>query len=285
MNQEFSATAASASSIAPRVDHLFLALVIVSGVLVIVLIVTNLFFLVRYRRGSNAVRPPRAAEGKIETIWITGTTGGFLVFFFWGARLYVDLERPPAEAQEIQVVGRQWMWDVRQPNGRREFDELHVPTGQAIRLLLTSEDVIHSFFVPAFRVKQDVVPGKTVSLWFEATKAGVYRLFCTQFCGTKHAEMSGEVIALPPEAYAAWLAEGNRDGDAIARGRQLFVRYGCAGCHAASSSFHAPALDGLYRRRVALADGSFVEADDQYLRDSILEPTKQVVAGYSPVMP
>lgn len=184
------------------------------------------------------------------------------------------------------MIGRQWMWDVRHGNGRREFDALHVPVGQPVRLRLTSEDVIHSFFVPAFRIKQNVVPGQRVDLWFEVTAAGSYHLFCSQYCGTNHAGMTGEVIAQSPEDYAAWLAAGNTDGLPAERGRRLFMRYGCSGCHATGTTAHAPMLAGLYGRLVPLEGGTMARVDDAYLRDSILEPTKQIAAGYpAAVMP
>lgn len=276
----------SGSSIAPRVDAVFLGLLGASCVIAAVLIALNLTFLIRYRRGSTAPRGPlRLPVWKIEAGWIAGTTLVFLGFFGWGAWVYLDLERPPAGALPIQVVARQWMWDVRQPNGHREFNTLHVPVGQPVRLEMTSEDVIHSFFVPAFRIKQDIVPGKTIATWFEATRPGHYHLFCSQYCGTEHAAMTGEVIALPPADYAAWLDMGTRDASLAAPGRRLFLRYGCSGCHGPNSTVHAPALEGLYGRLVALDGGKFVRADDAYLRDSILEPTKQITAGYPSVMP
>jgi cytochrome c oxidase subunit 2 len=274
------------SSMAPRVDGVFIGLLAMSGLLVALLLALNLTFLVRYRRGSRASRAPlRWPVWKIEAGWITVTTLVFLGFFAWGASIYLDLEHPPANATVIEVVGRQWMWDVRHGNGRREFDTLHVPVGQVIRLQLTSEDVIHSFFVPAFRIKQDVVPGKTINTWFEATQPGTYHLFCTQYCGTKHAGMIGEVIAQTPEEYAAWLTSGNVENELADRGRRLFLRYGCSGCHAPSSTVHAPPLEGLYGKRVPLEGGGFVTVDDAYLRDSILEPAKQIAGGYPNVMP
>lgn len=274
----------SASTAAAGVDHLTLALLAASALVAGVLLVLNLGFIIRYRAGSAAPRPPlRISSGKIEAAWIAGTTIIFLGFFAWGAKLYLEEERAPAGAYDIAVVGRQWMWDIHQPNGRREFDELHVPIHTPVRLLLTSEDVIHSFYVPAFRLKQDVVPGKTVSLWFDATKPGRYAILCSEFCGSKHAEMTGVIVAEEPAQYAAWLAQ-----DAIApgtRGRLLFARYGCASCHEPGSTVRAPLLAGLYGRTVPVAGGGTVLADEAYLRDSILLPNKVVVAGYQPVMP
>lgn len=275
-----------ASSLAGDVDRLFLALLGASALVVLGLVAVNLYFLVRYRRGSPAPRPPgRGHTLRIEATWITATLIVFLGFFFWGAHLYLKQERPPAGATEINVVGRQWMWDIRQPNGRREFNELHVPVGTKIRLLLSSEDVIHSFFVPAFRMKQDVVPGRIVSAWFEATKPGSYRIFCAQYCGTDHAAMTGRVIAMQPDAYADWLAQGNPQPGIEDRGRRLYVRYGCAGCHAAGSAVHAPPLEGVFGQLQPVENKQFVRADETYLRDSILHPEQHIVAGYANLMP
>ena len=275
-----------ASSIAPRVDVLFYSLLGASVCVVLALFVVDLYFLIRYRRGSPAPRPPlKIASIKIEIGWMSVTLLIFLCFFFWGAHLYLYEERPPQNATEINVVARQWMWDIRQPNGRREFDQLHVPVDTPIRLLLSSEDVIHSFFVPAFRVKQDAVPGKIVSLWFDATKPGTYRLYCTQYCGTAHARMTGQVIAMPQEAYAKWLTEGNPLPGLENRGRALFIRYGCAGCHTPGAQIHAPQLEGVFGSLQPIENRQFIRADEAYIRDSILLPEQHIVAGYANMMP
>jgi len=282
----FTQSAPEASSIAPRVDGAFGGLLLASVILVVGLVALNGTFLIRFRRGSSAPRPPlKLKEWKVEAGWIVATTLAFLGFFFWGAGIYLDENRAPADADEIHVVGRQWMWDIRQPNGRREFDELHVPVGRPVRLLMSSEDVIHSFYVPAFRLKQDVVPGKVVSLWFQATRPGAYHLFCAEYCGTKHSAMGGRVVAMAPEDYAAWLAAGNTGGDLAARGRRLFTQYGCAGCHTPGATVHAPPLEGLYGRMVVVENGQFVRADERYLHDSILLPHQHVAAGYPDIMP
>jgi cytochrome c oxidase subunit 2 len=275
-----------ASRQAGHVDALFYGLLAVSALIILLLITLNLTFLIRYRRGSSAPRGPLPFPmWKIEAGWIGLTTLGFLGLFAWGVGPYLALERPPPDAYAIDIVARQWMWDIRQPNGRREFATLHVPVGRPVVLRLTSEDVIHSLFIPAFRIKQDVVPGKITRTWFEATRPGIYALFCTQFCGTKHAGMLAEVIAQTPEDYAAWLEAGNINPALTDRGRQLFVRYGCSGCHTPGAAVHAPPLEGLYGRFVPLDGGTFVRVDDAYVRDSILEPAKQIAAGYAPLMP
>lgn len=276
---------ARASEMAGRVDVLAGALIATSLFLIGSLFIANVYFIIRYRRGSPAPRPPlRISSSRLESVWITGTAAGFLVFYFWGAKLYLRIEQPPPGATVIDVTARQWMWDIQQPNGRREFDTLHVPLGTPILLRLTSEDVIHSFFVPALRLKQDIVPGRTVSMWFDADRTGEFAIFCAQYCGSQHSRMRGVLIVQPPGAYAAWLAAGAVPG-AANRGRQLFVRYGCAGCHTPGSSVHAPALEGVYGHRIPVAGGGFVMADESYLIDCILQTGKAVPAGYAPLMP
>ncbi len=275
-----------ASTLAPRVDLIFWSLVGVSALLVFGLVGSNLYFLIRYRRGSLAPRPPvKVRTAYVETAWITATTVVFLAFFFWGARIYLMEERPPAGGLVVAVTARQWMWDVRHENGRREFNELHVPLGEDVRLQMTSEDVIHSFFVPAFRLKQDVVPGKQVTAWFRATQAGTFHLFCAEYCGTVHSGMIGDVIVMPPEQFAEWLSRGNAMENLAQRGRRLFLRYNCSGCHDQPAAVHAPPLAGVYGSLVPTRDGRMVRADDAYVRDSILQPQKDIVAGYEPLMP
>jgi cytochrome c oxidase subunit 2 len=278
----------AASSFAGRVDHVFAGLLIAGIAMVILLTTLTLTFLIRYRRGAAVNRAAIGiATWKIETAWTVGTTVAFLGFFFWGASVYIDMKRVPvaADATEINVVGRQWMWDIRYPNGRREFNELHVCVNRPVRLLLSAEDVIHSFFVPAFRLKQDLVPGKVVGAWFEPTRTGTFTLFCAQYCGTAHAAMLGQVIVLSPSDYAAWLAGDGGKPVAGRTGRRLFQQYGCVVCHAPQAAISAPSLAGIYGRRVQLSDGTFVRADDQYLHDTILQASQQGVAGYAPVMP
>jgi cytochrome c oxidase subunit 2 len=287
----------AASSFASRVDGVFAGLLIASAVMIVTLTALTLTFLVRYRSRATVNRAPvRIATWKIETVWTVGTTVVFLMFFLQGAAIYIDMRQVPAaaDAGAINVVGRQWMWDIRYPNGRREFNTMHVCVNRPVRLLLSSEDVIHSFFVPAFRLKQDLVPGKVVNAWFEPTLTGTYPLFCAQYCGTAHSAMIGQIIVLSPAGYAAWLAGDRREatvgggatepaGDSA--GHRLFLQYGCNVCHSPEATVRAPSLAGLYGRRVPLGDGTIVRADDQYLHDAILHAPQEVVAGYAPVMP
>ena len=276
----------TASNLADNVNWLSVGLVLVTGAILALVFGLMLTFCVRYRRGSTADRGGRVRRSwRIEVGWTTATFVAFIGLFFWGANLYIRERRPPADATEIYVVAKQWMWKVEHPGGQREIDTLHVPVDRPVRLVMTSQDVIHDFYVPAFRVKQDVLPGRYEDLWFTPTKVGEYHLFCAEFCGTEHAHMGGWVIVMQPGDYEQWLgAQGG--GESLAQeGAALFRQYGCSGCHGAASSVHAPPLEGLYGRPVPLADGQVVTADDRYIRDSILMPKAQIAAGYPPIMP
>jgi cytochrome c oxidase subunit 2 len=210
----------------------------------------------------------------------------FLAAFAWGARLYLARVVAPADAVPLYVVAKQWMWTFEHDGGQREIDVLHVARGRPVQLTMTSQDVIHSFFVPALRLKQDVLPGRYPQLWFTPTRTGRYHLFCAEYCGTDHARMgSGELVVMDPADFQRWLDGQHTTLDAAARGEALFREYGCSGCHGASSAVHAPNLAGIYGRPVPLSDGSTAVADEAYLRDSILLPRKQVAAGYEPIMP
>jgi cytochrome c oxidase subunit II len=278
----------SASSVAPRVDRVLRGLLLAGATVVVVLTLLTLFILVRYRRGSAASRAPSGiATWKVEAFWITGTVVVFLYFFFEGARVFVEMERIPPGLPEINVVARQWMWDVRYADGRREFNTLHVRLNTPVRVVLSSEDVIHSFFVPAFRVKQDVVPGKIVSTWFDPTRVGTYTFFCAQYCGTAHAQMIGSIVVLSPDDFAAWAHEYPLPGGGTAEGRGLAVyrRFGCAECHEDPAGRRAPPLRGLYMSVVTLADGKRVRADDEYLHEAILISPRTRVPGYALTMP
>lgn len=275
-----------ASTIAARVDHLFYFLVAVSlffGLAIAVLIVA---FAVKYRRRSENERPaPIETNLALEIFWTAAPLGLTMVMFFWGALVYFDITKPPANAIEITVVGKQWMWKLQHPEGRSEIDELHVPVGRPVKLTMTSEDVIHSFFVPAFRIKMDVLPGRYTTTWFQATRAGEYRLFCAEFCGTQHSGMHGKVVVLEPADYQRWLGGGAEGAPMAEMGQQLFDRLGCATCHRADGTGQGPSLAGLFGKTVKLEGGKTVVADAAYIRESILEPRAKIVAGYKPVMP
>jgi cytochrome c oxidase subunit II len=186
---------------------------------------------------------------------------------------------------DVYVIGKQWMWKLEHAGGQREIDELHVPAGRPVRLVMTSQDVIHDFFMPVFRIKQDVLPGRYTILWFTATKPGDYHLFCSQYCGTDHSRMIGHVVVMAPAAFAAWLARGNGAQTMAARGAARFRQYGCSGCHGANASVHAPKLEGLFGKPVQLEGGGSVIADERYVHDSVMLPKKEITAGYAPIMP
>lgn len=271
---------------AQRVDQVFLGVFLITGAMALALACLILFFSVRYRRGSGADRThPPAGNRFLEIGWIVVPLLIFTGLFVWAASDYVDIYQAPTDAMPVFVVAKQWMWKLEHQNGHREIDELHVPVGRPVRLLMTSQDAIHSFFVPAFRIKQDLVPGRYTSIWFTATQAGDYHLFCAEFCGSQHAMMGGHVIAMEPVAFARWLEEGATVPGMAARGFELFRRHGCSGCHATTSSVHAPDLNGLLGRIVHLSNGRALIADEAYVRDSILLPRKDAVAGFEPIMP
>jgi len=275
----------TASAQALRTDALFLAMVLLCGTVALTLLVLVVFFAIRYRRGSNVDRtPPRELRG-VEIAWTIAPLLVFFGIFGWAARDFVTMADPPADALPITVVAKQWMWKLQHRNGRREINELHVPLGEPVVATMTSEDVIHSFFIPAFRIKQDVVPGRYTRLWFTATQLGEFSLFCSEYCGSEHSQMTGRVVVMTPADYGRWLASGPAQPSTAQYGFALFRQLGCSGCHDARSTIHAPLLDGIYGRTTHLQDGRTVVADANYLRDSILVPGKDVVAGFEPMMP
>ena len=276
----------TASAHAADMDWLFAALIGTSAFILLLVFGLMIGFCVRYRKGSKVERGNRLGRTwRVETAWTVATFIGFLGLYFWGADLYVGIHSPPKDATDIYVVGKQWMWKIEHPGGQREIDTLHVPVGKPVRLVLTSQDVIHDFAIPAFRVRQDAVPGRYEALWFTPTKVGEYRLFCAEFCGTWHARMGGSVVVMEPSDFQRWLDRQDPGPSLAQEGEALFRSYGCSGCHGTASTVHAPKLEGLFGRPVPLEDGRTVIADDRYIRDSILKPKSEIAAGYPPVMP
>ncbi len=301
----FSLWPESASTSAEDVDLVYLALLGLTLFFVVLIGAMALGFGVKYRAGAKSFRDhPIRKTLPIELTWIVAPLVMTLVIFVWGASVFVDLGTPPADARSIYVVGKQWMWKVQHPGGRQEINELHVPTAESIKLVLTSQDVIHSFYVPAFRIKRDALPNQYTSLWFRATRPGVYHLFCAEYCGTDHARMRGSVVVMTPTDYQQWLAEEvtERRSDGATRGRDeekesgpdsatsrridvstspsAFVEFGCAACHQSNTTDAGPNLAGLFGRTVRLADGRVVVADEEFLRRSILEPNHAIPSGY-----
>jgi cytochrome c oxidase subunit 2 len=275
-----------ASTFAPQVDHLLYFLLAVAVFFTAGIFTAIAYFAIRYRRRSDR-ELPRAVHGglPLEIAWSVIPFGLTMVMFTWGASVYFKESRPPDNALRIYVVAKQWMWKLQHMEGRREINELHIPLGRPIQLTMTSEDVIHSFYVPAFRVKQDVVPGRYSTLWFEPTKPGRFHLFCAEYCGTQHSGMTGWIEVMSPRDYQAWLGGGASTGSLAENGQKLFEDLACGNCHKADGSGRCPTLVNLFGSTVPLTDGSTVKADEAYIRESILQPAAKVVAGYQPVMP
>jgi cytochrome c oxidase subunit 2 len=275
-----------ASLHALRVDQLFIAFSALIVALAAPVFILLAVFSIRYRHGRKVDRTHAPSHGVlVETGWTVIPFLLTLGFFAYSSWLFFRAGQPPPDALTIDVVAKQWMWKFEHPGGQREIDELHVPAGEPVKLVMTSQDVIHSLFLPALRLKQDVLPGRYTSLWFKADRPGTYALRCTQFCGFDHALMGGRFIVMRPGDYAHWLQQAGTDGALAQQGFQLFRKLGCSGCHGPDSSRRAPKLEGVFGRPTPLDGGRVVIADEQYLRDSILYPAKDVAAGYAPIMP
>ena len=286
MNSAFPLVPERAASAAGEVDALFLFILGVTGLFAVAIWAALIFLAVRYRRRSDDDRPPEIhGSVALELTWTIVPLLLMAVMFVWGAKVYFQMNRPPDDAMTVSVVGKRWMWKLQHPTGQREINELHVPMGRAVKLVITSEDTIHSFFVPAFRIKKDAVPGRYNVAWFRATKPGSYHLFCAEYCGTEHARMGGRVVVMEPEAYQTWLAGGPPAESPVVAGEKLFTELNCITCHRADSAGRGPVLQGIFGRTVRLASGDTVVADESYIRESILSPAAKVVAGYQPVMP
>jgi cytochrome c oxidase subunit II len=268
------------------VDALYFFLILVSGFFAFLIAATVVAFAVKFRRRSEDERPQAILGSLIlELTWTLIPLGIVMVIFVWSARLFFSMQRVPPGAMEVYVVGKRWMWKAQHMTGQREINELHVPVGVPVKLTLASEDVIHSFFIPAFRVKKDAIPGRYTTMWFEATRPGRYHLFCAEYCGTKHSGMVGWVVAMEPAAFQAWLSGGSGESSPVAAGQRLFQDLGCVTCHRPDSAGRGPRLEGLFGYPVRLADGATLVADEGYVRESILNPAGRLVAGYQPIMP
>ena len=273
-----------ASTFASKVDAIFGFHMAVSTFFSLLISGLIVVFAIKYRR-----RPGRPHEHpktllSLELIWTVIPAILVLVMFVWGAVVYLDQVTPPQNAEEIYVVGRQWMWKIQHASGRREINELHVPVGQPVKLTVASQDVVHSFYIPAFRVKQDTIPGQYRTMWFEATKPGEYHIFCAEYCGTEHSKMIGRVVVLEPMEYQQWLG-GIVEETPAQQGERLFTEFDCVSCHATGQRQRGPTLGGLYGSTVPLADGGTVMFDENYIRESILDPRAKVARGFPPVMP
>jgi cytochrome c oxidase subunit 2 len=276
----------SASTIAGRVDALYFFLLGVAIFFSLLIAGLIVFCAVKYhRRGRDQVGEQIHGSTLLEIGWSVIPLLITMVIFVWGASVYFAMARPPDETLNIYVVGKQWMWKFQHLDGQREINELHVPVGRPVKLITTSEDVIHDFFVPAFRMKADVIPGRYVSIWFQPTKPGSYHLFCAEYCGTRHSGMVGQVIVMEPAEYQAWLSGGAPEGSLASTGAKLFADLACNTCHRPDAQGRGPVLEGLFGKTVQLQSGEKVTVDEAYVRESILTPSAKITAGFQPIMP
>jgi cytochrome c oxidase subunit 2 len=285
MTSRFGLFPEQASTFSGEVDHLLYFLVAVSVFFTVLIFCAIFYFAIRYRRRSENELPQDVHGGMtLEILWTVIPFGLTMVMFAWGASIFFSMNRPPDDAIELYAVGKQWMWKIQHLEGRREINELHIPVGRAAKVTMTSEDVIHSFFVPAFRTKADVLPGRYTVTWFKPTKVGKYHLYCAEYCGTKHSGMIGWIHVMEPQDYQAWL-NGETGGTLAQKGEKLFQDLACGNCHKPDNSGRGPNLVGIFGRTVEIAGGGTLKADEAYFRESILNPSAKVAAGYQPVMP
>jgi len=276
---------AEASTIAPWMDALYFFLLgmTLTGLFLVGVLVFG--FSIRYRKEKNPVATQVEGSTLLEATWTIIPLAIFLLTFVWGALLYFRIYDPPANAMNIYVVGKQWMWKAEHPGGQHEINSLHVPTGRPIQLTMISQDVFHSFSIPDFRVKREVIPGRYTTVWFNATTPGTYHIFCTQYCGTQHSGMIGEVTVLTPDDYQKWLAQSTSGMSLAQNGERLFASMGCNACHSGNAAARGPNLAGVYGSKLTMTDGSQALVNDAYLRDAILNPSQHVTAGFAPIMP
>ena len=275
-----------ASTIAGEVDALYFFLIGLSVVMAVLIATLVVSFAIKFhRRHVDEVGAQVHGGLMLELAWTFVPFLITLVIFFWGAKIYFVMASPPAEALNIYVVGKQWMWKVQHTTGQREINQLHVPVGRPVKLIMTSEDVIHNFSIPAMRVKSDVIPGRFVQIWFEPTRPGTYQIFCAEYCGTQHSGMTGQIVVMEATAYQTWLSGGAAEGSLASTGEKLFADHACNTCHRPDSRGRGPVLQNVFGNPVQLHDGTVVTADENYLRESILTPAAKVTAGYQPVMP
>jgi cytochrome c oxidase subunit 2 len=276
----------SASTISDGVDQLYYLLTGITLFFTVLIFSIIFYFMVKYRRRSETEVPPEThAPMALELAWTIIPSIICVVLFVWASDLFVRNSRPPAASTEIFVIGKQWMWHLQHPEGPREIDELHIPVGVPVKVTLTSQDVIHDFYIPAFRVKKDALPGRYTSLWFQPTETGTFHLFCAQYCGTSHSQMIGWVYVMSPRDYAAWLAGGEKTESMAQVGERLFSQFGCASCHAAESGGRGPSLAGIYGKPEKLASGETRVVDESVIRQAILVPNSVRLPNYQPTMP
>jgi len=270
---------------APNVDALFIFLTLLSLGMTLAIFAVIIVFLAKYRRRKGVDATPIHGSVALELGWSIIPLMIFMLIFAWGAVIFFQERTPPRSSAEVYVVAKQWMWKIEHAEGQHELNELHVPVGRDVRLIMTSQDVIHSFYIPAFRIKQDVLPGRYTMEWFHATKPGTYHLFCAEYCGTMHSGMVGDIVVMTQPDYEVWMAGGKPGGSMASSGADLFQSLGCVTCHRADAQGRGPSLVGVFGKPVLLEDGRTVVADENYVRESIMSPAAKVVNGYKPIMP
>ena len=274
-----------ASTVAPLVDGLYFFMVVLCGSVSLLIWIVIFYFAIKYRRRpDNELAQEQEPPMALEMTWTVLPTLIFIAIFVAGSWVFFRVQRVPSNPIEVYATGRQWMWKFQQPTGQREINTLHVPVGRPVKITMASEDVIHSLWFPAFRVKLDVLPNRYRDMWFQATKVGRYHIFCAEYCGTLHSGMIGWVEVMEPTEYQRWLAGGS-EGSMASQGEKLFQKYACNTCHLDTATGRGPVLTGLYGKTQPLVGGASVVADDNYIRESILNPTAKVAAGYQPIMP
>ena len=276
----------TASTLASRVDALYFYLLAIAMFFSLLIAGLIIYYAVRFKRRSpDEVGAAVHGGMALELTWTFIPFVIVMTIFVWGASVYFAIATPPEETVNIYVVGKQWMWKFQHLDGQREINELHVPVGRPVKLIMTSEDVIHDVFVPAFRVKADVIPGRYTNIWFNPTKPGRYHLFCAEYCGTKHSGMIGEVVVMDPTEYQTWLSGGGPEGSLAEGGAKLFASLACNTCHRPDAQGRGPVLEGLFGKTVTLQSGETTTVDEAYVRESILNPSAKVTAGFQPIMP
>jgi cytochrome c oxidase subunit 2 len=276
----------AASASATETDYIILAFTVLTLLLTGPIFIGITWFAIYYREGRAVNREHRSSSSQaVELSWMIIPFLLTLFFFVWGAALFDTHKHPPANATQISAIGRQWMWKFQHPGGQWEINDLHVPVGQPVVINMISQDVIHSLYIPAMRIQMETLPDRYTQLWFKPDRAGTYRLYCSEFCGTDHSNMDGLLTVMEPADYARWLQQSGTSQSLAAAGKALFASYGCSGCHDAGSTVHAPSLAGVYGNPVPMEAGGTLVADDSYIRDKILNPNDNKVAGYKQVMP
>lgn len=275
-----------ASAQAAQVDAIYFFMVAVTAFFSLLIAALVVVFAIKFRRRQeNEIGVAIHGSIALELLWSVIPLAIAMVMFGWGAKVFFDLYRPPAGAMEIFIVGKQWMWKAQHADGMREINELHVPIGRPVKLIMGSEDVIHSYYIPAFRVKADVIPGRYNSMWFTATKPGRYHLFCAEYCGTKHSGMIGWVTAMEPTEFQAWLGGSGATTSPVAAGQKLFNDLACNTCHLQNGTGRGPVLNGIFGKSIELQGGGTATVDEAYIRESIVNPQAKIVAGFQPIMP